>query len=150
MENNETLKVETVYSEELIESLGKDFLEKMLPLQTFEDACKLFGINNFIVDFSCFPEKDRKSMESHAKVVIITNAVNRLANDGDEWIADFDDASQDKYEIWWDKLSSGFRFLDCDCWHTLSTVGSRLCYISPDAGEYVAVQFNDIFNDWLK
>ncbi|WP_407266867.1 hypothetical protein [Tenacibaculum maritimum] len=52
-------------------------------LKTFEDACKVEKLDpkTVIPDFSCYPEVDRKSMEAHAKLVIIVRAANRLAND---------------------------------------------------------------------
>lgn len=124
----------------------------MEKIESFEDACKAEDLNpeTVIPDFSCYPEKDRKSMVAHAKLVIIVRAVNRLANGGAEWIPDFDNVSQDKYEIWFRKGgSSGFRFNDCDYWYSASVVGSRLCFISREIAEETAEQFIDLYNEYL-
>lgn len=57
-------------------------------LKTFEDACKVEGLDPKLVlpDFSCYPEKDRESMIAHAKIVIIVKAANKLSNDGNQRI----------------------------------------------------------------
>jgi hypothetical protein len=130
-------------------------------LKTFEDACKVEGLDpkKVIPDFSCYPEQDRKAMVAHAKLVIVVRAANRLANGGKEWKADFSDHSQWKYEAWFYKEEkksgkkkvgpSGFRFGDCDHWCSFSSVGSRLCSISRAACEYVAKQFIDLYRDYF-
>ncbi len=81
-------------------------------LKSFEDACLILGVSpdKVVPDFSCYPEKHRKSMEAHAKIVLIVEASNKLANDGKAWLPDFDNEEQYKYEVWYEKGSSGFRF----------------------------------------
>lgn len=121
-------------------------------LKTFEDACKVENLDptTVIPDFSCYPEKDRKSMIAHAKLVIIVRAANRLANEGNEWIPDFNNEDQWKYEAWFERRgSSGFRFGVCVGWYSCSLVGSRLCFISREVCEYVATQFIDLYNEYL-
>lgn len=122
-------------------------------LKTFEDACKVENLDptTVIPDFSCYPEKDRKSMIAHAKIVIIVRAANRLANEGKEWTPDFNSHKEVKYEAWFEKGrgSSGFRFGGCAYWLSLSVVGSRLCFISSEVCEYVATQFIDLYNEYL-
>ena len=126
---------------------------KLNQLNTFEDACKVEGLDpeKVLPDFSSYPEKDRNSMIAHAKLVIIVRAANRLANEGKEWKPDFNNRDQYKYEIWWykEKGSAGFRYYGCDAWHTASTVGSRLCFISRKVAEYVAKAFVKLYNEYL-
>ncbi|MDB0602333.1 hypothetical protein PL373_14520 [Tenacibaculum maritimum] len=129
-------------------------MKNFTDLKTFEDACKVEKLDpkTVIPDFSCYPEEDRKSMEAHAKLVIIVRAANRLANDGKEWIPDFTNFDERKYEPWFDlenEGSSAFRSDDCDCWRTLSLVGSRLCFISREVCEYVAEQFIEIYKEYF-
>lgn len=65
---------------------------KLQQLKSFEDACKVEGLDaeKVIPDFSCYPEQDRKAMEAHAKLVIIARAANRIGNKGKEWTPDWD------------------------------------------------------------
>jgi hypothetical protein len=123
----------------------------MEQLKTFEDACKVEGLDpeKVLPDFSNYPSKDQKSMLAHAKLVIIVRAANRLANGGQEWTPDFDNWDEIKYEIWFEKGSSGFRFRDYDNWSAHSDVGSRLCFKSRELAKYIANQFEDLYNDYL-
>ncbi|MEJ0030912.1 MAG: hypothetical protein WDO15_11305 [Bacteroidota bacterium] len=121
-------------------------------LKTFEDACEVEGLDagKIIPDFANYPERDRKAMIAHAKLVIIVRAANRIANNGIEWIADFDNRDQVKYEVWLEKRgSSGFRFFGYAHWLSDSSVGSRLCFVSNKVGRYVADQFIDLYNEYF-
>ncbi|WP_340074502.1 hypothetical protein [Leptobacterium sp. I13] len=128
-------------------------MKKYTDLKTFEDACKVLALdpNNVIPDFSCYPEKDRVSMIAHAKLVIIVRAANQLANDGKEWIPDFTNYNEYKYEAWFDLSggSSGFRFYDYAFWTTGSVVGSRLCFISREVCEYIGKQFIELYKEYF-
>ncbi|XKX06290.1 hypothetical protein R8G61_02930 [Tenacibaculum maritimum] len=129
-------------------------MKKYTDLKTFEDACKVLGLdsNKVIPDFSCYPEKDRVSMIAHVKLVIIVRAANQLANDGKEWIPDFTNFDERKYEAWFDledNGSSGFRYNAYGIWITYSGVGSRLCFISREVCEFVANQFIEIYKEYF-
>ena len=127
-------------------------MEKLNQLKTFEDACKVEGLDpkKVIPDFSCYPKKDRKAMIAHAKLVIIVRAANRLANGGKEWKPDFDNSSQWKYHAWLVKRgSSGFLFGDDVDWRSGSHVGSRLCFISSEVCEYIAKKFIKLYNEYF-
>lgn len=129
----------------------------MEQLKTFEDACKIEGLDpeKVIPDFSSYPKQHRKSMEAHAKIVIIVAAANRLDNDGKTWIPDYSNADEPKYEIWWlydfgkKGVPSGFRFYDRAYWSTYSAVGSRLCLKTWKTAKYIAKQFEALYNDYL-
>lgn len=122
-------------------------------LTSFEDACKVEGLNSetVIPDFSCYPEKARRSMIATAKLVIVVQAANRLANDGKEWVPDWDNTSQPKYFPWFDMGggSAGFRFYVFGhvFWFSLSSVGSRLCFVTSEACTHVATTFIDLYNE---
>lgn len=120
-------------------------------LKTFEDACKVEKLDpkKVIPDFSCYPAKDQASMIAHAKLVIIVRAANRLANGGKEWKPDFDNSNQWKYLPWFIGGSSGFRFFDYVTWRTHSLIGSRLCFISSEVGEYIATTFIELYKEYL-
>jgi len=128
-------------------------MKKFTDLKTFEDACQVLELDpkTVIPDFSCYPEKDRVSMVAHAQLVIIVRAANKLANKGKEWIPDFTNYDERKYEAWFDLEagSSGFRCRGYVHWYTLSYVGSRLCFISREVCEYVAEQFIEIYKAYF-
>lgn len=129
-------------------------MEKLEKLKTFEDACKILALDPEKVtpDFTAYPEQDVKSMQAYAKLVIVVRAANMLDNDGKEWIPDFSDWDQPKYEIWFrfDKGSSAFRYFVYDFWNTDSCVSSRLCFKSRAVAKYIGNQFIDLYNEYLR
>ena len=130
-------------------------MEKYTDIKTFKDACQVEGLDaeKVIPVFEFFPEKDRKAMQAISKLVIIAKAVNRLANDGKEWIPDWNDSSERKYELWFgmdDDGSSGFRFDAYGLWSTRSHVGSRLCFISGGVARYVGETFLEVYKEFFK
>lgn len=101
---------------------------KLQELQTFEQACEVLELDSkkVLPDFSCYPESDRKALESQAKLFIVVKAANKIENNSIEWTPDWNDRT-DKYEAWFDLSSSGFRFNDYDNWNSNSNVSSHLC-----------------------
>lgn len=78
----------------------------------------------------------------------IVKLLVKSLNEG--WLPDWGDDSQYKWYPWFYLGgSSGFRFLDCARWFTLSTVGSRLCFKSREFAEYAAKQFTDVYKQFL-
>jgi hypothetical protein len=122
-------------------------------LKTFEDACKVLGLDNekVLPDFSFFPEKHQKAMTAHSKLVLIAQAANRIANGGVDWTPDWNNYDQFKYHPWFamDGGSSGFRLSGYDGWDSLSPVGSRLCFISSEVAEYVGETFVELYKDYF-
>lgn len=121
-------------------------------IKTFEDACKVERLNpkKVIPDFKAYPAADRKAMIVHAKLVIIARVLNKLANKGKAWKPDWNNGQLDKYYPWFERGgSSGFRYDDCDGWRSASGVGSRLCFISREVGEYAGKQFIKLYKDYF-
>ena len=127
-------------------------MKNLKNLKTFEDACKLENLDpkKVIPDFSCFPEKDRKALEAHAKLLIVVKAANRIDNDGEEWTPDWNDGNW-KYQSWFimDEGSSGFRYYGYGAWSARSHVGSRLCYKTSDVCKYISTQFVELYRDYF-
>lgn len=129
-------------------------MKKIKDLKTFEDACKIEGLNpkEVLPDFkNCkLPTEEIKALESHAKLLIIVSAANRIDNNGEKWIPNWTDNTW-KYYPWFimDNGSSGFRFDDCDYWDEFTYVGSRLCFKSESVCEYIATQFLDLYRDYF-
>jgi hypothetical protein len=117
-------------------------------IKTFEDACKVINVEptTIIPDFSLFPEADKEAMIAHAKLIIIAKAIN-----GD-WVPDWTNGEWDKYYPWF-RMSSpsggGFSYYDYVYWHTLSYVGSRLCFETREKAKYAGKQFEDLYKAYF-
>ncbi len=122
----------------------------MKPIKTFEEACVALGYDASIPTFDNAPEKHRKALSSHYKLVIIVEAVN------DGWQPDWSNTDEYKYELWPDIVKdetkpSGFG-LACDgydLWHTITGVGSRLCFKSREAAKHTFETFKELYEDYL-
>ncbi|HEY3406444.1 MAG TPA: hypothetical protein VGK59_23815 [Ohtaekwangia sp.] len=127
-------------------------LEKIKKL-TFASACKLRKLDakKVVPDFAHLPEEDREGMQSHTMIVIMVAAANQIANDGKPWKADYSDSNW-KYEArWYNKGgSSGFRYIGYGGWHSGSTVGSRLAFISYDCMRALCEQNKNYIKLWNK
>ncbi|WP_166964662.1 hypothetical protein [Yeosuana marina] len=123
-------------------------------IKTFEDACEVLSVdpNNAIPDFSMFPEKHQNAMISHAKLVLIAEALNTIENGGEPWTPDWTNGEWDKYYPWFDMDSAsgvGFSYLDFVLWRSISTVGSRLCFISSSLARYAGNQFIELYKAYF-
>lgn len=118
-------------------------------VKTFEDACKVVGIENdakFTLNTdSEYLGKHLNSVAAYTKLIIIAAALN------EGWEPDFSDSNQPKYYPWlkWDPAGSGFSFSDFSYGRTHTAVGARLCFKSRELAEYAAKQFKDIYNEFL-
>ncbi|HUN56452.1 MAG TPA: hypothetical protein VMU29_14960 [Smithella sp.] len=117
-------------------------------LTDFKDACKIEGLNPraVIPGFYFFPENDRQAMRKLSELVIIIRTANRIANGGKEWIPDYDDSNEKlepRFRMFGKGGSSGFPFGGCAYWASASAVGSRLCFINDEVGNYVVETFLD-------
>ena len=128
-------------------------MKKLEALDSFEAACKIENLDpkKVIPDFSCYPEQDREAMIEHAELIIIVRAANRIANGGKEWIPNYDDWGERKYEPIFDLSGgvSGFRPNYCGSWNACSLVGSRLCFISIEVYKYVTNKFKDKYRVYM-
>ena len=87
-------------------------------VKTFEDACAVEKLDakKVIPDFKNYPVGYRKAMISHAKLIIIAHALNRLDNNGKQWKPDWNNGQWDKYYPWFYMGgSSGFRVFRLRC-----------------------------------
>ncbi len=112
-------------------------------IKSFEEACAVLGIDPIksLPDVTNVPEEFREAIISHYKMMIVAKVLN-----GD-WKPDWSDSSQWKYWPWFyyksdPNSSSGFRlsYLGCDCDHTYSYVGSRLCFKDSATAEYAGTE----------
>jgi len=121
-------------------------------IKSFEDACQELNLDPTTVlpDFSCYPEKHRKAMTAHAKLVLIAMALNA------GWEPDWNNDDQWKYFPWFRVKASqdqpagfGFSGTGCDDTGANTCVGSRLCFSSSDLALYAGKQFEELYKDYL-
>jgi hypothetical protein len=114
-------------------------------VKTFEDACKVLGIQQSELTVSGELENDFKSLSAYAKLIIITRALN------EGWVPNWKDGDEYKYYPWFDLSSgSGLRYVDVYVSRTsYSYVGSRLCFLSSDLAEYAGKQFKKLYEEYF-
>jgi hypothetical protein len=135
---------------------GKKLLEELLgdqlvlsitdKVKSFEDACKILGIDPEDVlhaAHSDFLQKHIVSINAYSKLIVITAALNQ------GWEPDWDDDEENKYYSWWYMSKGGFRLNFVYYLNALSNVGSRLCYKSRELAQYAATQFEDLYKDLM-
>lgn len=127
------------FKEELAKQFGLKKLCDWKAIRTFEDACEHLG-----VDVPVF-ESLTTDVIAYLKLKIIIKAVN------EGWVPDWNNKAQKKWSPWF-VLSSGFGFAHSIYRYDLTgaNVGSRLCFESEEKSTYVAKQFLEIYEDFLK
>lgn len=122
-------------------------------IQTFEDACNALNLNpdQVLPNVSAMPEHHQKAIISHAKLVIITEALN------EGWKPDWKNSSEWKYYPWF-RMSSGSGlacddyacdYSDSNVGYSHSSVGSRLCFKTSELAEYAGNQFKELYEDYF-
>ena len=122
-------------------------------IKSFEDACKFLAIAAILPTVTGVPAKYQKGIVADYKRVIITEALNKEANDGKDWVPVYDGSEyhyfpyfrmDDKKD---EPRGSGFRFSCSGFAYRISSVGSRLEFISEDVCYYAVETFPEIFRD---
>ncbi len=122
----------------------------MKKIKTYEDACKALNINpDILPDVSAMPEKHRKALTAHYKLITITEALN------EGWTPNWNDSSEYKYqplfeiEATKEKPSGvGFSRSRFDYWCAYAYCGSRLCFKSRELVLYAIEQFKELYIEY--
>lgn len=122
----------------------------MEQIKTFEDACKALGYDASIPTFNNAPEKHRKALLAHYKLIIIAEAINN------GWQPDWGNDDERKWELWPDVIKDdskpsgfGLSYDDCADWDADTRVGSRLCFKSREAAKYCFETFRPLWEDYF-
>jgi hypothetical protein len=112
----------------------------------YDDICDILGIHP--VNSLPFPNPKNNDQEWLNSCFQISN-IRKVLNE--EWVADFDDMDQYKYEPIFKKGGAGFGFSHSgyNDWLAHSTVGSRLVYRSSLIAEFAGKTFIEIYNVFL-
>jgi hypothetical protein len=115
-------------------------------IASYEDACKELGLNpeNLpVVD--TLPEKDRNSIISYYKLIVIIRALNQ------GWEADFSNHNQRKYwnYFWVDTAGFGCAYTNYAAARAGANVGSRLCFEKYEIAKYARETFKSLYEQFL-
>jgi hypothetical protein len=89
-----------------------------------------------------------KELEDDEIAYRLLKMLVKSLNEG--WTPDWSNSNQYKYSPWFEMGgSSGFRYNDCDGWHTYSNVGSRLCFKSEELAKYAGTQFLALYKRFM-
>ncbi len=114
-------------------------------IKTVDDLLKADGISLEDFNNSC------EDLERDERAYLLLKLLVRILNEG--WTPNWNDSSEYKYEPWFNmsdgSSASGFSFYDFDRWRANSIVGSRLCFKSSDAVEYITKQFIELYREYF-
>jgi hypothetical protein len=122
----------------------KDIIER---IQSVSDAIACLGQNDEEVILlhkliAALPNDSHPV--NYQKAIVLT----KVFNEG--WLPDWDNTNQLKYYPYFEMGgSSGFRYIDCDNWRSLSNVGSRLCFKSAKLAEHAGKKFTAIYKQFM-
>ena len=117
-------------------------------IKTIQDAINELGEPD--VEVAELRKLENATITSHIlyrqQAVVITKALN------EDWVPDFSNLEQTKYEPWFEYDSSADGFLRYNYLGrgTSTDVGSRLCFKSRELAEYFGKQFIEIHRKYLK
>jgi len=121
----------------------------MKKIKTFEGACKALKIKPTLPDYSAIPEKHRKALLAHYKLIIITQALN------EGWEPNWSDINEYKYFPWFEVKATkakpsgvGFSYSCYGAWRTLTYCGSRLCFKNRELVMYAIEQFKKLYVEY--
>lgn len=112
-------------------------------IKTFEDACRFEGVD--IQEFNDLIEDLPNDVKAYMKLRIIVKAINGGKS------MDYKNLLEYKYYPWFNAVGSvpGFSYYDYVYGDSVSSVGSRLCFLDRDRAKYAANQFTSIYNQYI-
>lgn len=124
-------------------------------IKTFEDACAFSKRDPLLLpEVSMLDTKFQKYILATYKLSIIAEALNHEAA-GKPWLPNWNDSSY-KYFPWFEidaseENPSGVGFSDTGYvnWVTITSVGSRLCFLSRELALYAGEQFAELYKDFI-
>lgn len=127
-----------------IAKIKKQSTNVMERIKTLEDACNDQG-----VDFQEFKHKN-KDLPKDEYAYKALKIINRALNENTE--PNWDDENEKKWFPWFDLRNSGAGFVRSGCggWASVTDGGSRLCFRKKELSDYAAVQFNDLYKDFIR
>jgi hypothetical protein len=102
-------------------------------IKSFEDACKVSGIETLLPDVSMLPERFRESLIGYYQLMVMVEAVNIDLDESKPFEdrifkPDYNDGTWKHFPLFYLSGPSGFAFRGYAYWGADSLVGSRLEY----------------------
>jgi hypothetical protein len=114
-----------------------------MKIESYEHGCQLLGHDPVAImpDVSKVPEKYQAAYIAEHKLTIICEASRENVE------IDWNTYQQYKWRPWFDMDNPGFRFDDSGCTsaYTISTGGSRICFLSKNDSDWHAKRHLDLF-----
>lgn len=119
-------------------------------VKTYEDACRVLGIDTKTPELPNIPERDRRGVTAYYKLIIIARALN------EGWEPDWKDRELGKVVPYFyfdreNNTTAGFAFAHPRIApsYTSANLGSRLCFKNETLAEYAATQFEELWRDYI-
>jgi hypothetical protein len=143
-------KTKSAAFKKICKSFDVDYKE-IPEITSFADACKaLKQKTTCLPNVDAFPKEHQQALLAHAQLVIIAQALNA------GWKPDWNDNNQWKFYPWFEIQASedkpsGFGFSDTAYagWHSITRVGSRLCFKSRSLAIYAGKQFAELYKHYF-
>lgn len=111
-------------------------------MKTFKQVLNTLKISQ--EDFDKSVQNRTEDEVAYIQLKLIAKALNG------NWVADFSDANQRKYQCYFYYNGSAFVFYNYHYWDQSASVGSRLCYKDAKTAQLAGKNFIDIYNKFLK
>lgn len=119
----------------------KTFFDK---IKTVDDLFKLTGKKKeVIIPWKKPITKEQKSQNAFATIQVMTEAYN------DKTVLNFNDSSQPKWYIWWEKRSGLWVVNVIHNHYYNANMGSGCYFATKEAAQDASVKFKDVFIDYL-
>lgn len=119
-------------------------------VKTYEDACRVLGIDAKTPELPNIPERDRSGVTAYYKLIIIARALN------EGWEPDWKDREQVKVVPYFyfdreNNTTAGFAYAYTGYAPStaIAFLGSRLCFKTKALAEYAATQFEELWRDYI-
>jgi hypothetical protein len=115
-------------------------------IKSFEDACKVSGIETLLPDVSMLPERFRESLIGYYQLMVMVEAVNIDLDESKPFEdrifkPDYNDGTWKHFPLFYLSGPSGFAFIGDAYWYSYSNVGSRLEYRDRERARYAGKTF---------
>ena len=103
-------------------------------LTSYENACTILG-------------EDPVSSDINIKILKIVKAANFITNGCKTWVPDFENSSQLKYYVYFQKVSGSWRVIGAFC--DVAIVGSGFYFENKETCLIIVKRFISLYSEWL-
>ena len=113
-------------------------------VKSFDDACKVLGIENNL-SIVGGTNKNRQKMIIFNKMLIILEALN------EGWVPDWDNGDENKWYPYYNRVNGELAFNTSNYHNSCSYCGLYLCFKSKQLSEYFGsiAEFSKLYNEFI-